>query len=307
MILAITGCLRVAGGQTALPSDTTADATPLNALDSQPLYADDDLNDESIYANPTFAPSEPAVNNGAVHFELHALYADNYVYRGVDHNAVAKHGSSLNLLLDGLLTFDLGKYPHPFVGLFADIYNSDPVSRFQEIWPYVGLTWDLRPFELEAGHNSYIYPEREGFDATEVYGKVTFDDSWVTNSDQPFLSPYFYGAYDYHTNKGWYLEAGVHHDLDIPDWGVKFTVYSAVGYIINFQQQFIDINNVQDTGWQHVDVGLNASYSLNSLLNVSKRYGEFDLQGFMEYTSKLNADVTGNNLLWGGGGIGFKY
>jgi hypothetical protein len=315
MVLAIINCLGVVRAdataqtpeQTTTQTDCTADAASLKALDPQPIYADDDLTDQSIYANPTFAPSDQDVNAGAVHLDLHALYADNYVYRGIDHDAVAKHGNSLNLLLDGLLSFDLGKYPHPFVGLFADIYDSDPVSRFQEFRPYVGATWDLRPFLLEGGDISYIYPERDSFDTAEVYAKVTLDDSWFMNTEKPFLSPYFYGAYNYQLAKGWYLEIGVHHDIEIPDWGLKFTVYSAVGYISSYEQQFIYVNTVQSNGWQHVDFGLTASYSLNSLLNVSKRYGEFDLQGFMEYDGKLNPDITGNNLLWGGGGIGFKY
>jgi len=280
---------------------------PRPQLDGRPILADEVVSDESIYAVAPPTPEEERINNGGVYLDLDLIYSDKYVYRGVNHDDVVDHGNSLNLLIDGKMTFDFGKYPHPFVGVFTNIFDADPLSRFQEIRPYVGLDWNLRPFLLEAGNITYIYPQREDFDANEAYGKITIDDSLLFRTEQPILSPYVLGAYEYQRNQGWYLEAGVRHDFPIRDLDLVLTVQADVGYILRLRQQFVFINDVQDTGWQHAEVGLSASYSLNTLLNLSRRYGEFTLKGYMFYSDRLNRNITANDVFWGGGGIGFKY
>lgn len=272
-----------------------------------PKLFDDTSDDNTVYGPPPVSPQQVPGNNGNVEFDLSALYATDYVYRGVDHDDVSPSGNSLNLLIDGRLTFDFGQYPHLFVGVFANVYDADPVSRFQEIRPSVGGTWDLRPFLVEIGHNAYIYPERENFDSSELYAKVTIDDSLLFNTNGPVFSPYAMAAYDFNSGKGWYVEMGLSHDFVIEDWGLTLTVKSCVAYISRLQQQFIFINTMQDTGWQHVEGGLYANYSLNTLMNIPRRYGEFDLNGFISYSGKLSKQITASNVLWGGGGVGFKY
>ena len=78
-------------------------------------------------------------------------------------------------------------------------------------------------------------------------------------------------------------------------------------YINHLHQLFIFTNTAQETGWQHAEVGLTARYSLNSLINLSKRYGEFDINGYVFYSDKLNNRITANNVVWAGTGIGFRY
>jgi len=46
---------------------------------------------------------------------------------------------------------------------------------------------------------------------------------------------------------------------------------------------------------------------LNVLLNVSKKFGEFDLKGYGFYDDRLSAQITSSNAFWGGLGLGFKY
>ncbi|GIW75539.1 MAG: hypothetical protein KatS3mg104_0602 [Phycisphaerae bacterium] len=48
----------------------------------------------------------------------------------------------LNLQFDGKISFDLGKLPHPFVQVFVNVAENDPVSNFQEIRPTVGVRLD---------------------------------------------------------------------------------------------------------------------------------------------------------------------
>jgi hypothetical protein len=247
------------------------------------------------------------LNNGGTHFSLDFAYANKYIYRGVDHDVVASHGNSLNLLFDGRLEFDLGRYPHPFVELFTNIYDADPLSRFQEIRPIAGADWNLRPFDLELSHVSYIYPEREDFNIPEVDTKITFDDSLLFDTEKPIFSPYVLGAYDYQKNQGWYVEFGLKHDFIFEDIGLVISPEVNVGWISGLKQQFVILNPLHNTGWQHYELGVTISYSLNVLLNLSKKFGEFDVKGYGFYDNRISGDITATNAVWGGVGLGFKY
>lgn len=274
-------------------------------IPAQPVLADQFGTD---YPISTPQPgTQDQINNGGAHFGLDFAYMNRYVYRGVDHDLVATHGNSLNLVFEGKLSFDLGRYPHPFVGLFTNIYDSDPVSRYQEIRPYAGADWDLRPFDFEVQEVSYIYPQREQDNIPEVDTKITLDDSLIFNTDDPIISPYVLGAFVYQKEEGWYVETGVKHDFSFEDLGLVITAHSNVAWISGLHQQFVFINTIKSTGWQHFEFGLSATYSLNHLLNVSTRFGEFDVIGFGTYDEKLSANITADNVLWSGIGMAFKY
>jgi hypothetical protein len=298
----------VPGASSPSSTDFFAAAAKTDALlaSSEPLLADQYTADPYQTAEQP-GPQEPQVNNGGAHLGLDFAYMNRYVYRGLDHDLVATHGNSLNLVFEGKLSFDLGSYPHPFVGLFTDIYDADPVSRFQEIRPYAGADWDLRPFDFVVQEISYIYPQREQYNIPEVDARITLDDSLLFNTDEPILSPYVLGAYAYQKEQGWYVETGLKHDFVFEDYGLTITAQSAVAWISGLHQQFVFINTIKSTGWQHFEVGLSASYSLNHLLNVSTRFGEFDVIGFGFYDEKLSANITATDVLWSGVGMAFKY
>lgn len=298
--------LAILQNSTALSPALFPSASP--RLSTDPILAADlPANDESIYATPPPPKEDEGINAGGAHFDVDFAYSNRYVYRGVDHSTVSSRGNSLNLLLEGQLSFDLGPYPHPFFGLFTDIEDNDPVSRFQEVRPYVGATWNFRPFLLEGGQISYLYPQREEFNTAEAYAKITLDDSWILRSSQPLLSPYFQASYDYQNSSGWYFEAGVKHDFIFDDIGLTITLQSDVAYINHLKQLFVFVNTTKESGWQHAEVGLTATYSLNSLLNIARRYGEFDVKGYVFYDDKLSNKITANNVVWAGTGISFRY
>jgi hypothetical protein len=202
---------------------------------SEPLLADQYTADPYQTVEQP-GPQEPQVNNGGAHLGLDFAYMNRYVYRGLDHDLVATHGNSLNLVFEGKLSFDLGSYPHPFVGLFTDIYDADPVSRFQEIRPYAGADWDLRPFDFVVQEISYIYPQREQYNIPEVDARITLDDSLLFNTDEPILSPYVLGAYAYQKEQGWYVQTGLKHDFVFEDYGLTITAQSAVAWISGLQK-----------------------------------------------------------------------
>jgi hypothetical protein len=261
---------------------------------------------ESVYAPPTPLREGEGVNQGGVHVDLVVNYLTDYIYRGIDRSEVGGTEDSPNLQVDARLSFDLGKLPHPFVGVFVNTYDADPVSRFQEIRPYFGFELDLRPLLIEAGHLAYIYPERDDLTSGEVYVKITLDDAYVLGNEDPILSPYFMGAYDYDLNNAWYFEVGVSHEFAIPDTGITLELIGDVGYNRGLRQQFVFMTD-EEEGFTHFDVGVIGSYSLNTLFNISQRHGEWTLKGYLFYTDKLDSDMATTTQMWGGVGLGFHY
>jgi hypothetical protein len=266
---------------------------------------------ESVYAPPQPPKEEDGVNNGGVTFDFAFRYLTDYVYRGVSYNrAVGGDIHAANYQIDTTYRFNLGKLPHPYVGVFANINDSDPVSRFQVFRPFFGVEWTLRPLILNLGQNTYIYPERENLNPSpntaEVFLKLTLDDSYFFLTPRPILSPYIFAAYDYQRNQGWYLEAGLKHDFVFEDIGVTLTPYGDVGYISNFPRQFITFD-AHDSGFQHYDLGLVGTYSLNELFRILPRYGQFSVQGYITYTGKFSNQLLANTEVWGGVGLVYKY
>src|ERR1051326_6523861 len=100
---------------------------------------------ESVYAPPQPAREDQGVNEGGVNVNLSAMFMTDYVYRGIDRSGSGGAEDAPNLSIDSRLAWDLGRRPHPFVGVFVNVYDSDPASRFQEVRPYFGFDWNMRP------------------------------------------------------------------------------------------------------------------------------------------------------------------
>jgi hypothetical protein len=260
---------------------------------------------ESIYA-PAAPPGEDqGVNEGAVHLDLTVRYMTDYVYRGVDRSEVGGREDAPNLQFDGTLNFDLGKLPHPYIGLFVNVYDSDPISRFQEVRPVVGFDWFIKPLTFSGGNLTYIFPERDEQNTSEAFAKLSLDDAFLWSTERPIFSPYVFAAYDYDLFNGWYFEIGMKHDFVFEDTGFTLTLVGDVAYVYDNAQYLRTGTN--DTGFQHYDVGLIGNYSLNTLFNFPRRYGEFALQGYLYYTDGIDNDLHADTQIWGGVGINFKY
>ena len=275
----------------------------------------------TIYAPPEPTPLADKTNDGGVNVDLNFRYLTDDVYRGVSHNRAvfapgvngqASEGNlhASNFQADAKVEFDLGKLPHPYVGVFANLNDSDPLSRFQEIRPYVGFEYALRPLLFDVGLNTYIYPERERLspspNTSEVFLRLTLDDTYFTRSRTALLSPYLYTAYDYQLNNGFYFELGLKHDFEFADLGFTLTPYADVAYVSHFARQFVTVSP-QDSGFQHYDVGLRGSYSLNHLFKLAPRYGQFSIEGYLNYTGKFSNPVLANDEVWGGVGQKYRY
>lgn len=273
---------------------------------------------ESIYAPPEVTPVEQGANEGGVNVDFRFNYLTDYIWRGIDRSESGGAEDSPNLQFDGQLKWDLGKWPHPFLGVFTNVYDSDPISRFQEIRPYFGLELTARPVILTIGDMQYIYPERDQFNTGEVYAKIQLDDSYFFRTDDPVLNPYVFCAYDYDINHGAYVELGVSHDFAIEDTPITLTPRAAIAYVDNRKDFRVDgtppgdpgFNHGtfgRDSGFQHYEIGLELTYAMNQLLNVPMRYGKIDLKGYLFYTDGLNDQLRGDTEIWGGFGVGFSY
>jgi hypothetical protein len=291
----------------SLAMTATAGAQALSAPIKPLSLSLDPGEPESVYAPPTPQRSDEGVNQGAVHFDLSVGYATDYVFRGIEiFNPPVKQNRS-NLQIDSRLSFDLGKLPHPFINVFVNYADSDPISSFEEIRPSVGADWTIRPLVLTAGQNTYLYQDRDKQETSEVFGQIKLDDSYFLHTDKPVLSPYFYGAYDYDLYNGWYYEAGVSHEFVIEDTGLTFTPSASVGYVQGIQLFETQLKQKDVAGFQHYELGLVMNYSLNTVFNFSTRYGAWNFQAFMYYDDGLKNDLRSTSRLWGGAAIVFHF
>ncbi len=289
------------------PSPLSLPRHPLSLMQSD---------DESVYEMPAVPREDEGVNAGGVNFDLRVSYLTDYLYRGIKRSTPngidpagtgKSSGNGPNLQFDGSFEFDLGKLPHPLVGLFSNIFNDDPLTRFQEVRPYLGLKLPLRPLTIAAGYNTYIFPDREDFNTSEVFAKVTLDDTGLFGSDRPILSPYGYIAYDLDRYDGFYCEAGITHAFAIEDTGITLTAVADIAYVAD-NKQFVSLKRASsDSGFQHYDVGFIGSYSFNTLLSIPRRYGNWQLEGYLFYTDGISDRLRADTQLWGGVGFKFRY
>jgi hypothetical protein len=277
-------------------SPTRAPAAP--APEPQSVYADQ--------FDPETASEDAGGNTGGVNFDMTFRYLTDYVYRGVDHSEDGGNEDAANYQFDTALSFDLGKAPHPYLGVFTNVYNSDPLSRFQEIRPFVGAVWTIRPLVMEAGHNTYLYPERDDQNTSEFYVRFSLDDSYWFKTEKPLFSPYLFGAYDYDTYRGWYIEMGVEHVIEIEDTGIGLRFFSDIAYVTTNQLYATEVNGA-DTGWQHYDVGMVASLNLNTATRLATRYGSWSIEGYLIYTDGIANELKADTQIWGGAGLRFRY
>ena len=267
----------------------------------------------SVYELPTPPTGKEAINYGGIHLDMKVSYFSNYLFRGVNRSEfiseASQQGSSsqANFQFDGKLSFDLGnKLPHPFIGIFANVLDSDPVSNFQEVRPFFGVDWNIRPLIFSVGNTLYEFPDRKELNTSEVWLKVTLDDAAILKRDEPLLSPYFFAAYDYDRYEGWYLETGISHDFVIEKTGITLTPLANIAYVVN-NGAFKQTPNGEDTGFQHYEVGIIGRYSLNTLFNVSQRYGNWSLNGYLYYDAGIDSELLSTTTVWGGMGIELTY
>lgn len=303
------GLRRAAGVWTLALATNAPAAEPLLAPTAAPTFAPIELSlqpePESVYAPPEPFREEEGFNAGGVNFEFTVAYLTDYVFRGIEIFEPEGGEDRLNLQANGRAVFNLGNFPHPFVGVFVNVAESDPISSFQEIRPFLGVEWTVRPLILSAGHTSYLYPDRDELETNEVFGRIEIDDSYFLKTDRPFLSPYVFAAYDYDRYNGVYLEAGVRHEFEVEGTGLTLTAEGHVAY-----QNGIALFSLEEddsSGFQHYQLGLTGSYSLNSILNIPQRYGQWSLNGYLFYTDSIEEDQRADDQLWGGAGITFRY
>lgn len=296
------------------PAPTASDASPQEEALVPPVWLA--LVDQPQNVYPEIMPprAEEGANGGKVNFGLDIDWLTAYVFRGINQNTLSNSENSLQF--NATAKFDLGKLPHPFIGLFVNVFNSDPISRFEEVRPFFGLEWNLKPITVTGGYTSYILPNRKYLDTSEVFLSLELDDSRLFHTATPLFTPYIYGAYDVDLYKGFYLQTGIKHDLVFEDWGVTITPMADLAYVINdayFSVPFTltstnaSLPKSRNYGLQHYDLGTVARLSLNHLFNVDRRYGEWSVNGYLYYTARIDSMLRADTLIYGGVGLQFRY
>ncbi len=261
---------------------------------------------ESVYPQIIAPQSQEPFNAGSVSFDLSVSYLSRYVFRGIDQATLPGNNSENSLQFNGAAEFDLGRIPHPFIGLFVNVFNNDPVSRFEEVRPVAGLRWIIKPLTVIAQYTSYIFPNRKSLDTQEGMLRLELDDSRLWNTDKPVISPYILAAYDFDRYYGVYLEVGLKHDFAIEETGLTITPSASIAYVLS-DSYFRETPNGSDTGLQHFEVGLTVSYSLNNLLNIPRRFGQFNIKGYLFDDGGIDSKLRADTRLFGGAGIDFQY
>ena len=258
---------------------------------------------ESVYPPPEpIGVEDPRDANTGVHFDLGVTYTTDYIWRGIERFDAGRSEDAGNLQFDARLFYDLGKLPHPYVNLFVNTAEQDPVSNFQEVRPEVGFDWTIRPITLSAGYTSYLFPDRENIETSEIFVKLALDDSLLFRTERPIFHPYVFAAYDIDLYDGLYVEAGLQHALPLEDTPLTFIVNAHAAYVNGFDLFKADPADEESSasGFQHWQVGLTLRYDLNEPLNLPDRFGRIAIEGFINYTGAIDKELLAEDELWGG-------
>ncbi|HEX8340134.1 MAG TPA: hypothetical protein VF624_04430 [Tepidisphaeraceae bacterium] len=275
---------------------------------------------DTVYAPPALPSEQDGINRGGVHLDFAVTYLTDYVFRGVEIFEVGGSEDRLNLQLDTKVSFDLGKLPHPFVNVFVNIAEDDPISDFQEIRPVVGFDWLIKPILFSFGHINYLYPDRDAQETSEIFVQIGLDENSLFRG-RPVPTPYVFAAYDYDLYEGLYLEGGVRYRMPFEDLGLTLTAIGKVAYVNSYNAVITgetglllpgvftneDTEGDDVSGFQRFEIGLIGEYSLNRLFKVSTRYGDWSVAGYVFYTDSIENDIRVDTQIWGGAGLTFHY
>ncbi|MGC4030463.1 MAG: hypothetical protein QM754_01770 [Tepidisphaeraceae bacterium] len=273
---------------------------------------------ESVYALPDLPSADAVDGAGQVHFGLGVSYFTDYVYRGVEFFQIPGREDNPNFQVDAKLSFDLGKLPHPYVSVFTNAADSDPVNSFEEIRPQAGFDWPIKPLVFSAGYTAYLYPDREELQTNEVFFRVAFDEKTLYHGE-PIPTPYLLAAYDFDKYDGFYLEAGVKYRVPIDELGITLTGVASVAYVSGYRAYLGDTADIPGffttaatdgdrvDGFQHYQLGLIGQYSISKLFDIPSRFGDFSLRGYLFYTDGMSNDPAATSELWGGASINLEF
>ena len=261
---------------------------------------------ESIYAPPGISDLQGGYNDGALTIEIVGRYMTDYIYRGLEVVEPGAQEDAVNFQLGADLRLDLGRLPDPFFRVLTNTAEGDDISNFQIIRPALGLEWETEAFDLAIGTQSYTYPDRTDLDTAEVFADLRINDGVFYSEEGPFLGPFVVAVWDIDRYEGLYVEGGLRRTFNVADTNLRLTIEGVVGYVHNYELYSRSVDN-DGTGFSHYQVGIAAEYRLNTLLNISRRYGQWSLAGYLNYTDGIDNDLATTTQIWGGGGIVFRY
>jgi hypothetical protein len=167
----------------------------------------------------------------------------------------------------------------------------------------------------EVGWSALDFTDSLGFCTQEIYGKLTFDDSFIWRRwgrQSALLRPYVFYAVDYRrADWGSWLEVGVQpvfvlddvtYLKDVPvvrDLTISPTVALSADH--RYLDRFLTgASSGGSTKLSNIVYGLEIGYDLGHALNMPKEYGTVKLTAFVDYSQALGRDDVLNDEFWGG-------
>jgi hypothetical protein len=99
----------------------------------------------------------------------------------------------------------------------------------------------------------------------------------------------------------------VRHDIVFGNSGVTLSGLADFGYAAHDKYFRVPGPGGQNSGFQHYEGGLELSYDLDTLFNVPRRFGTWEVKGYLFYTGSVETGLRASNRIWGGVGMDFKY
>ena len=261
---------------------------------------------ESVYAPPDVIEGRGGRNEGALSLDIEGRYMTDYIFRGLEVIEPTGSEDAFNFQLEAGLKMDLGRLPDPFLHVFTNTAEGDEISRFQVIRPSIGLEWQTEMLTVALALQNFTYPDRDDLDTSEVYLDVQINDGVFFTEEDPILGPFFLVAYDLDQYNGFYFEGGMRRSFQVLDTNLKLTLEALVAYVSDYGL-YSAVPTNDGSGFSHYQIGLEARYNLNSLLNIAQRYGQWSAAGYIYYTDGLDNELGATTQVWGGAGIVFSY
>ena len=274
----------------------------------QPRDADGIPVQESIYQPPEVSRGEQGFNEGALSLGIDARYMTDYIFRGIEVVEPGTSEDAINVQVDAHLQLDLGKLPDPFLRIFTNTAEGDDISNFQVFRAAVGAEWQTEAFKAAVGNQSFTYPDRTELDTSEVFLDLRLNDGLLFGEDDEILGPFVFFSYDYDTFEGVYVEAGFRRSFRVTDTALTLQFEGLVAYVDGLDNLFgrSPVDPV-GSGFSHYQFGARAHYDLGTLLNISRRYGQWGVEGLIFYTDGIDNELNTDTQVWGGAGITFRY
>jgi uncharacterized protein (TIGR02001 family) len=235
------------------------------------------LGASTVVPSTTFAQDAEDPNTGALTFTGAVDFTHAYYFRGYlqENDGLIVQPS---LTVSGALADNVTIYGGMWNSLHSEQTGGDEGIWYEADF-FAGADIVLGPVVLGVNYTLYVYPDGGFEDIHELQGKLTFDDSTLSEDPAIVFKPYVLVAYELADDNGTedtYLEVGANPSFGLGDTGLSITVPIALGMSLD-DYYFDDDGDDELLGF--ATVGLATSIPLP----VPSKYGAWNLNASIKY------------------------